>query len=92
MHNGKETAMKRDRNTAALARRAGESLQAYQARLEAIDLVTLTPAEQAELVFQLCASEREIRRSREALLPFAEILDCAAARGASMRERARLCG
>jgi hypothetical protein len=84
--------MNRNGNTNALARRADESLQAHQARLEAIDLITLTPAEQAELVFQLCAAEREIRRFREALLPFAEVLDYAAASGAGMRKRARLCG
>jgi hypothetical protein len=46
----------------ALARRAGEGPEAHLARLEAIDPASLTIAEQAELVFQLCAAERERRQ------------------------------
>jgi hypothetical protein len=52
----------------ALVRWASEGPEAHLARLEAIDPASLTIAEQAELVFQLCAAERE-RRQRQPLLP-----------------------
>ncbi len=54
--------------TETMTRMAGELPQAHLARLLALDLARLTAEEQAELVFQLCAAERE-RRAREQGLP-----------------------
>ncbi len=55
--------------TVTMTRAAGESPQGHVARLLALDLAGLTAAEQAELVFQLCAAERECRQGRGQLLP-----------------------
>jgi hypothetical protein len=55
--------------TVPMTRAAGESAQAHIARLLALDLTGLTAEEQAELVLQLCAAERQCRQAREQLLP-----------------------
>jgi hypothetical protein len=81
--------MERERSRNALARRRGESHHAHLARLEKMDLMALTPAEQAELVFQLCTTERKRRRLQESVLPFLAERDDAAA---GVGERAAMCG
>jgi hypothetical protein len=52
-----------------MRRAVGEGPQSHIARLLALDLTDLTAEEQAELVFQLCAAERESLQDREQLLP-----------------------